>query len=163
MGNPADATRFDPYGEMGHVKATTPADAVKAYADAVVFASQVGRITDHRGGRVAWQEEHNRRAKLVTEAAHCVLLTGLAQSELYKQSTEELGGAPTHFYAPMVDPDGSDTIGYVCRSLGNLKQHELEYIQAIEDLRNQSENRCIPGDSPELEAITQTFIEKDAE
>lgn len=75
----SDATRYDPYGEMGHIKAATPAEAVKAYADAVVFASSVGRITGYPGGREAWQNEHTRRSKLVTEAAHCVLLTGFAE------------------------------------------------------------------------------------
>ena len=76
--NPADATRYDPYGEMGHIKATTPAEAVKAYADAVVFSLAMGRISTYPGGRVAWQAESSRRAKLVEEAAHCVLLTGFA-------------------------------------------------------------------------------------
>lgn len=68
MNNPADASRYDPFGEMGHNVAVSPAEAVEAYVKAVEHAGAVGRITTYPGGSEAW----------IAEAAHCVLLSGFA-------------------------------------------------------------------------------------
>lgn len=75
--NLAYASRFDPYGEMGHVKALPIGEAVEAYVKAVEFTATVGRVTGYPGGTVAWDLEIHRRAKLVEEAAYCVFLSGL--------------------------------------------------------------------------------------
>lgn len=78
VNKPEDATRYDPYGEMGHVKATTPEEAVKAYAAAVKYRYSGKRFDEFPGGREEWQADQNRRVQLMEEAAHCVLLTGFA-------------------------------------------------------------------------------------
>ena len=75
---PEDATRYDPYGEMGHVKATTPEKAVLAYAAAVEHRYSGKRAGEFPGGRAEWQEDQRKRVQLMEEAAHCVLLTGFA-------------------------------------------------------------------------------------
>ena len=78
MSIPASATRYDPFGEMGHVVAVSPAEAVEAYVKAVEHAGDVGRITTYPGGKEAWIAEVARRKTLVAEAAYCVLLSGFA-------------------------------------------------------------------------------------
>lgn len=78
MGNQADASRYDPYGEMGHIVAVSPAEAVEAYTKAVEYAGSVGRVSTYPGGTKAWAAEVDRRDRLVDEAAHCVLLSGFA-------------------------------------------------------------------------------------
>lgn len=85
----------------------------------------------------------------------------MSKAPSYPKATVELGGEPTHYYAPTVDTENSDLIGYSPRKLVDLKPHELEYIQAIEDLKDLSPERRINNCSPVLKAITQTFIEKD--
>lgn len=78
MGNPADASRYDPYGEMGHVKALPLAEAVEAYTQAVERMGSIGRITGYPGGSAAWKVELQKRTIVVSEAAYCVLLSGFA-------------------------------------------------------------------------------------
>lgn len=85
----------------------------------------------------------------------------MSDAPSYAKATAELGGEPTHYYAPFLANGGSGRIGYICRKLVNLKQHELDYIQAVEDLKDCGENRLISNTSPELKAINQIFIEKD--
>jgi hypothetical protein len=77
-GNVVDATRYDPYGEMGHVKALPIAEAVEAYVKAVEYSGNVGRVTGYPGGTLAWDLEVHHRTKLVEDAAYCVLLSGFA-------------------------------------------------------------------------------------
>lgn len=74
----AEASRYDPFGEMGHIVAVSPAEAVEAYTKAVEYAGDVGRVSTYPGGTKAWTVELARRNRLVDEAAHCVLLSGFA-------------------------------------------------------------------------------------
>ena len=76
--NPADATRYDPYGEMGHVKPLPIAEAVEGYVKAVEYSSSIGLPSGYPGGTLAWGLEVQRRTKLIDEAAYCVLLSGFA-------------------------------------------------------------------------------------
>lgn len=78
ISNPGDATRYDPYGEMGHIIALPIGEAVEAYVKAVEYKGSIGRITGYPGGKGAWAAEAERRDILLKEAAHCVLLSGFA-------------------------------------------------------------------------------------
>lgn len=80
MSNPVDATRYDPYGEMGHVKATTLGEAARLVR--VATEEQKVAVTvvleANRAVRNAEAEKSEADTKL-REAIHCLHLSALME------------------------------------------------------------------------------------
>lgn len=79
MANPEAATRYDPYGEMSHVKATNLSDAarlVREATDAQKLA--VTKVLEAKRVVSAMEAEKTAADTKLTEALHCLHLSALA-------------------------------------------------------------------------------------
>lgn len=80
MSNPADATRFDPFGEMGHVKAITLGDAARLVREATeAQQATVSKLLQAKRAVTDLEADKTAADTKLREAIHCLHLSALVE------------------------------------------------------------------------------------